>query len=203
MKTYGYLMASVLLIAALSGCASLPGKAGIAPQVAATEAKLQEANAALDAVNEQSSAFYGELASLTSEIKEFQDRPGWSEFEKILMDYPSLRDPDREAEITPDMKTRLSEWARKWKTPWEETLAAYHRFVDKCTILEAKRLAVREKTLVVQAKYLRAVLVESSAGREKEGKEIFEVVEALDRTNAELDSYRVNELGLYAAGTSQ
>ena len=181
----------------------LPGKGGIAPQVSATEAKLVEANTALDAANEQSSAFYAELASVPLEIKEFQGRPGWSEFEQILMDYPSLRDPEKDAEITSDMRSRLSEWSLKWNTPWENALGGYHHLVDKCIILEARRLAVREKLLAVQAKYLGAVLAEASAGREKEGKEIYAVVEAIDKTEAELDSYRTNDLGLYGPGTVQ
>jgi hypothetical protein len=200
-KTSGCFLASIFLILAVSGCASLPGKGGIAPQPPETEAKLEEANISLDAANVQSAAFYAELGSALREIREFQGRPGWKEFEQILLDYPSLRDPDREAEITPGMRSRLSGWSLEWKTPWESTLGGYHHLVDKCIILEAKRLAAREKLLAVQARYLAAVMMEVSAGREKKGKEIFSVVEALDGTNAELDSYRTNDLGLYETGT--
>jgi len=57
-KTFGCFLASIFLIAAVSGCAGLPGRGGIAPQPPVTEAKLMEANVALDAANEQSSAFY-------------------------------------------------------------------------------------------------------------------------------------------------
>jgi hypothetical protein len=202
-KTFGYFLASIFLIAAVSGCAGLPGRGGIAPQPPGTEAKLLEANVALDAANEQSSAFYAQLASVLQGIREFQGRPGWSEFEQILLDYPSLRDPDNGAEITPEIMSRFSGWGLKWKTSWENTLDGYQHLVDKCIILEAKRLAVREKLLAVQAKYLGAVMAEVSAGREKEGREIFAVVEALDKTNAELDSYRTNDLGLYATGTAR
>jgi hypothetical protein len=199
----GYFLASVLLLVSVSGCAGLQGKTGVVPRVPVTETVLKEANAALDVANEQSSAFYAELASVSREIKVFQGRPGWGEFEKILMDYPSLRDPDNEAEMSPEIRSKLSAWGIRWKTSWEDALGGYHHLVDKCIILEAKRLAVREKLLVIQAKYLRAVLTESTAGREKEGKEIFAVVEAIDKTNAELDSYRTNDLGLYGAGTMQ
>ncbi len=201
-KTSGYFLASIFLIAAVSGCAGLPGRGGIAPQPPGVQAKLEEANATLDAANEQSSAFYAELASVLLEIKEFQGRPGWGEFEQVLLDNPSLRDPDNEADITPGIRSRLSAWGLKWKIPWENTLDGYYHLVDKCSILEAKRLAVREKLLAVQARYLGAVLAELSAGREKEGKEIFAVVDALDKTNAELDSYRTNDLGLYGTGTA-
>jgi hypothetical protein len=196
-KRFGCLLASIFLISAVSGCAGLQGRGGLAPQPSKTEAKLTEANTALDAANERSTVFYSELASVLREIKEFQARPGWPEFEQFLLDYPALRDPDKDAEITPDMRSLFSAWGLKWKTQWEKTLHDYHGLVDKCTILEAKRLAVRERFLTVQAKYLAAVLMEVSAGHEKEGKEILSVVESLDKTNAELDSYRTNDLGLY------
>jgi hypothetical protein len=72
--------------------------------------------------------------------------------------------------------------------------------VDKFTILEAKKLAVREKLLAVQAGYLAAVIMEASAGHAKEGKEIYAVVDDLDKTGAELDSYQPDDLGLYNSG---
>jgi hypothetical protein len=159
-----------------------------------------EANKALDAVNEGSSAFYAQLSSVIAEVSEFRSRPYWNEFEQILLEYPSLRDPDNEGEITPDMESRLSEWSLKWKSAWEETLEDYLRLVDKCTILEAKKLAVREKLLAVQAGYLAAVIMEAQAGHAKEGKNIYSVVEDLDKTGAELDSYQPDDLGLYNSG---
>ena len=33
------------------------------------------------------------------EIKEFRGRPGWNEFEQILLEFPALKDPDNEVEI--------------------------------------------------------------------------------------------------------
>jgi hypothetical protein len=156
-----------------------------------------EANRALDAVNEQSSVFYAQLGSTLQEIKEFRGRPGWNEFEQILLEYPPLKDPDNETEIEADIQSRLSEWGRKWKTSWEKTLYDYHHLVDKCTILEAKKLAVKDKLLAVQARYLAVVIMESSAGREKEGKEVYSVVETMDKSKMELDSYQPDDLGLY------
>ncbi len=199
-KTFGCFTGCIVLIAAISGCAGLQGRGGVAAGPSPAEVKLMEANKALDAVNEGSSAFYAQLNSVIAEISEFRSRPYWNEFEQILLEYPSLRDPDNEAEITPDMESRLSEWSLKWKTAWEQTLEDYLRLVDKCTILEAKKLAVREKLLAVQAGYLAAVIMEASAGHEKEGKEIYSVVEDLDKTSAELDSYQPDDLGLYNSG---
>ena len=157
-RTFRCFTGCIVLIAAISGCASLQGRGGVAPGPSPAEVKLMEENKALDAVNEESSAFYAQLGSLTAEISEFRSRPYWNGFEQILLEYPSLRDPDNEEEITPDMESRLSEWSLKWKAAWEETLEDYLRLVDKCTILEAKRLAVRERLLSVQARYVAAYL---------------------------------------------
>jgi hypothetical protein len=208
-KVFFYFAGSVLLAAALAGCAGLPGAGGIAPAgggagiPSQAEVKLMEANRALDSVNEQASAFYGQLNSLIAEINELRSRPYWSEFEQILLEFPSLRDPDSQAEMTGEMQSRLSEWSRKWKTPWEKTLEDYLRLVDKCAILEARRLAAKERLLSVQARYVAVVLMESSAGHEKQGREVYAVVEALDKSGAELDSYQPDDLGLYAGGAGR
>jgi hypothetical protein len=199
-KTFGCFTGCILLIAAITGCAGQQGRGGVAVGPSGAEVKLVEANKALDAVNEQSSTFYAQLSLVIAEISEFRSRPYWNGFEQILLEYPSLRDPDNETEITPDMESRLSEWSLKWKTGWEQTLEDFLRLVDKCTILEAKKLAVREKLFAVQAKYLGAVIMEASAGHEKEGKDIYSVVEALDKTSLELDSYQPDDLGLYNSG---
>ena len=197
-KAFVYFVGFILFVAGVTGCAGLPGKSTVATGPSRAEIKLTEANKALDAVNEQSSDFYAQLGSLTEEIAEFRHRPSWSGFEQILLEYPSLKDPDNETEITPEMESRLGDWSRKWKTSWEQTLEEYLRLVDKCTILDAKKLAVKERLLAVQARYLAVVIMEASAGREKQGREIYSVVEALDKTGAELDSYKPDDLGLYA-----
>jgi len=199
-KTFGCFTGCILLIASITGCAGLQGRGGVAAGPSQAEVKLMEANKALDALNEQSSAFYAQLSSLSAEINEFRSRPYWNGFEQILLEYPSLRDPDNEAEISPDMEARLSEWGLKWKTAWEETLDDYLRLVDKCTIMEAKKLAAREKFFAVQAKYLAVVIMQASAGHKKEAKETYSVVEALDKPTAELDSYQPDDLGLYSSG---
>jgi len=199
-KTFGCFTGCILLIASITGCAGLQGGGRVAAGPSRAEVKLMEANKALDAVNEESSAFYAQLSSVIAEINEFCSRPYWNEFEQILLEYPSLRDPDNEVEITPEMESRLSQWTLKWKTAWEKTLEDYLRLVDKCTILEAKKLAVSERLFAVQAKYLAVVIMEASAGHEKEGKDIYSVVEALDKTSAELDSHRPDDLGLYGSG---
>jgi hypothetical protein len=197
------LPACVLLIWALSGCAGLPGNGNSNAALRSTEAeaKVVEANRELDSVNEQSAVFYAQLASVLQEIKELRRQPGWNEFEHILSEYPSLKDPDNEMEVSGEIKSRLSEWSGKWGTPWEQILEGYRRLVDKCIILEAKKLAVRERLLAVQARYISAAMLEISAGREKEGTEVYSIVEMLDKPNMELNSYQPDDFGLYGAGT--
>jgi len=188
---------SIVLMAAVSGCAGLPGGKTVAPGPSLTEVKLMEANRALDEANEEASAFYAQLNEVIGQIDELRSRPYWNELEQILLEYPSLKDPDDETGLTADMRSRLSDWGLRWKIGWEQTLEEYLSLVDKCAILEAKRLAAREKLLAVQAGYLAIVVMEASAGHEKEGKEIYSVVEALDKSGAELDSYQPDDLGLY------
>ncbi len=202
-KTLVNLTGSILLIVAVSGCAGLPGKVSVAPGPSPAEVKLMEENKALDSVNEQSSDFYAQLNALIEDIAELRGRPYWSDFEQVLLEYPSLRDPDNEAQTTPEMKSRFLELSEKWKIPWAQMLDDYTALVDKCTILDARKLAVREKLLSVQAGYIAVVIMEASAGHEKQGKEVYSVVEALDKSGAELDSYLPDDLGLYPAGAGR
>ncbi|MGO9312258.1 MAG: hypothetical protein ACLQBD_25435 [Syntrophobacteraceae bacterium] len=201
-KTFGHITLCIVLIAALSGCAGLQGGGGVPPSPPEAEAKLMEANRALYDVKEQLSVFYTQQASALQEIKEFRGRPGWNEFEQILLEYPSLKDPDNEVEIE-GVEARLSEWSLKWKTSWKKTLENYYNLVDECSILEAKKAAVRQKLLAVQAKYLTAVVMEASAGRAKQGKEIYSVAESLDKSNEELNSCQPDDMGLYVTGPSR
>ncbi len=195
-KTFGHLSVCIFLIGSLAGCAGLAGK-GVTHRVPEAEAKLLEANMALDAVNAQSSEYYAQLGPLLQQIKNFRAQPGWSQFEQILLEFPVLRDPDNEVEITPELESRFSEWSRRWKTSWEDTMEGYRYLVDKCIIMEAKRLAARERLLAEQARYIFVAASEWKAGRYKEGNEIYSVVDMLDKSAAELNSYQVDELGLY------
>ena len=191
LKIQCLIVAAALAASLLAGCASVPkGK----PEV---EAKLTEAAEALDYVNRQSSVFYDQLGSVIEEIRQFCSRPGWLEFEQILLEYPTLRDPDVEIELTPEIEGRFSAWGGRWNATGEQTLVGYHNLLDKCIILEAKRLALRERLLAAQAKYITATLLEDSMGSKKQAKEIYSMVDLLDKTGAELNSYQMDDLGLY------
>jgi len=196
--TFRQLTAVVLLSLFLTGCGTIPrSQLNVEQKISRANTELSEANRELDSVNDQSAEFYGQLGPVLREIKQLAARPGWGEFVQILLEYQTLRDPDSELELTPEMESRFTDWSRKWKVSWEATYTDYRDLVDKCIILEARKLAARERLLVVQAKYVAAVMLEISAGREKEGKEIYSVVEVLDKTSTELNSYQPDDLGLY------
>lgn len=193
----------ILVVPAIiaAGCASLTGPGKMSQQnreqLQLAEAKLAEANAELDGVNAMSSEFYAQLGTVMDQVKSFCDRPGWLELEQVLIEFPALREQDTGIEITPEMEQRLVEWGRRWNADWEETLIGYHELVDKCTIVEARKLALRERLLSIQGKFIAAALLELYAGREAQGNEIYAVAEVLDKTGAELLSYPLDDLGLY------
>lgn len=190
-------MLSLLLLVVTAGCASFPGGRPQSETKREVETVLFEANRELDAVNQKSADFYSALNPLLQQIKQFCGSPGWQEFEQILLENPPLRDPDNEIDVPPDLEARFVAWGNKWNVSWEEEFMAYHDLVDKCIILEAKKLAVRERLLVAQSKFVAATSIEAYAGHEKQGREIFAIVELLDKTAAELNSYQTNDLGLY------
>ena len=85
-KTFGCVTGCILLIASITGCAGLQGRGRVTAGPSQAEVKLVEANKALDAVNEQSSAFYAQLSSVTAEVSELRSRPYWNRFEQILLE---------------------------------------------------------------------------------------------------------------------
>ena len=167
-KTFGYITSCIVLIAALSGCAGLTGRGGVPPSPPEAEAKLMEANRALHDVKEQLSVFHSQLDSALEEIKEFRGRPGWNEFEQILLEFPSLKDPDNEVEIE-GVESRLSRVGPEVEDLLEEDPGRLLLPCGQVHHAGGKKTAVREKLLAVQSRYLTAVVMESSAGRAKRG----------------------------------
>lgn len=191
------LIPGLILVMFTAGCASFPGSRVKTEMLPETETLMVGANSDLDTVNQKSADFYSALNPVLQEIKEFCSSPGWGEFEQILLENPSLRDSDNQIDITPEIEARFAAWGRKWRVSWEQEFTAYHDLVDKCIILEAKKLAVRERLLVAQAKFVAATTIEGKAQHAKQSEEIYSLVQLLDKTAAELDSYQVDDLGLY------
>ena len=187
-KTARYFFASIFLIAAVSGSPACPAKAALLRPLPGLKPNSRKQTLLSTPQRSSSAPFMPSRLLCSGKLRTCRAGPVGMSSERILSVDPSLRDPDNEAEITPGIRSRLSEWRLKWKTPWEKTLQDYHGLVDRCTILKvAKRLAVRQNLLPSKLQvYVGAVMMDVSAGREKEGKEIFSVVEALDKSNADL-----------------
>ncbi len=198
-NSFVHLAGTFLLIASLTGCAGLQPHPAVAPPTPGASAQLLEADKALAAARGQVAAFYADLDSVAARSKLLRGRPCWSGFERILLEYPTLTDPGAETDIPPVITLRLSRWSRESHTPWEPVMRDYSQLVERCAILEMKRVAARQKLISVQAAYMAVVMMDAASGRQKEAKKVFSMVNSLDKPGAELDSIRLNRLGLYGA----
>ncbi len=191
------LIVTVVLIAvSFCGCATTPVKDPDA------EAKVADANSALDSLNAQTAQFYEDLRAVTEAISTLQNNPGWDDMERIITDTPSLKSLEGDLDEEARSNQQLAEWSKKWKAPWQPLVSAYLKLADKCIVLEARRLALRERVFVVEAKFIAATLVTSSSNY-KEAKSLFAVVDILGRSEGELDSFSMNDIGLYKVGIRQ
>lgn len=198
-KSFVRLAGAFLLIASITGCAGLQPHPAVAPPTPAARAQLLKADKALAAARRQVAAFYADLDSMAAKSKLLRGRPYWSGFERILLEYPTLTDPGKETEIPPAIRLRLSQWSRESHTPWEPVMRDYSQLVERCAILEMKRVAARQKLISVQAAYMAVVMMDAASGRQEEAKKVFSIVNSLDKPGAELNSIRLNRLGLYDA----
>jgi hypothetical protein len=196
-KSFTPLIAPVLLLASIAGCASLQtGPASVGPQPG-PEAKLAIADKALQGVKLQIAQFYSELSSVRKKIDELRRTPYWGGFEAMLVKYPCLSDPGRQSEMPPEIKARLSQWSRESGMPWKGVMRRYSRLADHCAILDVKRVAAREMLTSVQARYMAVVMMEAEAGRAKKARQIFSLVNSLDEPGIELDAIKLDRIGLY------
>jgi hypothetical protein len=184
------LIMSLVILAGLAGCATAPVKS---PEV---QAQIADANNALDTLNVQTAQFYDGLQKVLKEIKDLQGQPGWTDLEQIIAGTPSLKSLEDDFEKEPDTMSLLEAWSQKWNDCWRPLFYEYARLADQCTILEARRLALRERLFVVQAKFIGATLKTESSSY-KEAVSLFSVVDILGRSETELNSFTTNEIGLY------
>ncbi len=187
------IVVTVLIAICLCSCATVPVKD---PEA---EAKVVDANGALDSLNVQIAQFYDDLRTVTQEIAALQNRPGWPDLEKIIADTPSIKSLEGDLEEESRNNPQLAEWSRQWNEPWQPPVSTYMKLADKCIILEARRLALRERLFVVEAKFIEATLTMSSSNF-KEAKSLYSVVDILGRSESELDSFSTNAIGLYKTG---
>jgi hypothetical protein len=185
------LMAGVLILASLAACATLPK-----PNPRA-EARLQEANTALDSLSADSTAFYEKLEVLRQDIKELYEHPGWSEMEAVIASATSRTEIEDDFFADQDLQNALDAWTAKWGDSGEDLFLHYRSLADRCSISEARRIGLIGRLSSLQALYLEAVFVELSANRYAQAETIFGTVQALSKAEDELNSYALNAIGLY------
>jgi hypothetical protein len=183
----------ILLLVTLMGCATMP-KAN--PRV---EAKLEEANAALDRLSADLPLFYSNLEALLQDLKTLYDYPGWSDLEAILAS--TFPEPENEERVPGNlgMKQALHDWMARWGESGEDLYSRYLSLVDRCTISEARRIGLAGRLSSLQATYLEVTFMELAANRHAQAKAVFATVEALSKAEDELNSYSLNALDLYDA----
>lgn len=186
------------MIVASAGCAGLQGGPAVVAPPSGAQAKLTEAQKKHAALRRRLAAFYTELASVGAKIDGLYGRPHWSEFERILVEYPTLRDPDKEPVITPAIRARLAQWSRRAGVPWQTMMRDYTRLVNSCALLEMKRVAARQRVISVQAAYMAVVMMDAGKGDKEDASQIYAIVTSLDKLAARLEAIHVNRLGLYS-----
>ncbi|MDR3569181.1 MAG: hypothetical protein P4L43_14220 [Syntrophobacteraceae bacterium] len=198
-KSSIHFIAAMVLIASISGCASLNPRPAGAPSPPEARLKPAQAQRALEKTKGQVAAFYTDLGRVRERISSLQSRPYWGGFERILLQYPALTDPGRASEVTPPMRARLSQWSRESKIGWESVMRDYLALANRCAILDMRRVAARQMLISVQAEYMAVVMMEASAGRNRQAEKIFSLVNSLDKPGACLDAIGLDRLGLYGA----
>lgn len=178
----------------LSACAGARVAQPPDPRAAALA---EEAGAFLDTVAENTQRLYADLGALRGELLELTSRPEWPEMEAIILETPSARllegDYMEDMESSPAVKA----WTRKWKQPWKPIFRDYISLADRCSIVEARRAALKSRITEVQVKYLLAAQAEQAAGRADQAESLIQMVDLLSQSINELDAFTPNELGLY------
>ena len=178
---------------ALSGCATGPARNAPVQNTVAVQNLVAIANLGLDDFEVRAQLFYADIHPLVSDIKSLYSQPGWPEMEEIVLTNSVLREPEEKVPELPEMAA----WSRNWNRPWEELYSEYLGLVDRCSIMEAKRMALKEVLLVLESKYVQAAGMELNSGTYRSAKAIYGVVEALEKREVDLDSYAIGPIGLY------
>jgi len=185
------LIGGVLILASLAACATMPRPN---PRV---EAKLQEANTALDSLSPGITVFYDNLVVLLEDIRALYEYPGWGDLETIIASTASSDQDESASSIAGDLKVALDDWTTKWGHSGERLFSRYLSLVDRCSASEARRIGLIGRLASVQATYLETTLMELSANRYSQATSIYGTVEALSKSEDELNSFTLNAIGLY------
>lgn len=188
---WGLLALACMLLA--PGCATTGMK--MSPQ---TEAVLAAGDRALDTFNQKYARFSADMDALLPKISTLRQQPEWPLVEEVarkaLAEEPpvELNQPDILAmrSVDPAVIPLI-----------EPVFEDYLALVDRCLVLEARRVALTEELLSVESSYIAATVGELSKGRYKTGKTIYSVVEALSRIETDLSSRQLDAVGLYGSDT--
>jgi hypothetical protein len=191
------LIGCCIIFISLGACATLPKTNPRA------EAKLLEANAALDALSADISVFYEYLATLLEDIQTLSEHPGWSDMEVLIGTGEATPVGEGETSLERERKNGFSEWTARWGDSGEELFAQYQFLADRCSISEARRIGLIGRLVSMQAWYLEITFLELSANRQAQAEAAYSTVEALSKTQDELDSYTLDAIGLYEGASHQ
>jgi hypothetical protein len=185
------LIGGILIMASLAACATMPR-----PNPRA-EAKLQEADTALDSLSAEITVFYEKLEMLLEDIRKLYGYPGWGDMEIIIESTASNDQDGGQSSIAEDLKVALEDWTTKWEDSGERLFSRYLSLVDRCSASEARRIGLIGRLASIQATYLEITLMELSINRYAQATGIYSTVEALSKSEDELNSYILNAIGLY------
>ena len=119
----------------------------------------------------------------------------------------ALSAPEAQAEadfsVDQDLETALDEWTTRWGISGEALFSRYLALADRCSISEARRIGLIGRLASLQALYLEVTFRELSANRNAQAEAAFGTVEALSKSEDELNSYTLNAIGLYDAQASR
>ena len=185
------LIGGVLILTSLMACATIP------KQNPRAEARLQEANAVLETLSADSTTFYDNLAALLQNIRALYDHPGWSDMVSIIAIASDVEEWEDDASFDQGLQNALDDWTAKWGESGEDLFLHYRALVDRCSISEARRIGLIGRIASLQTIYLEVTFMELSANRYPQAEISYGTVEALSKTENELNSYALNTLGLY------
>lgn len=176
---------------ALSSCATVPAKN---PQA---EIMVVEANAGLDALQNDFKEVYTDLGEVLEKIALMMAKPGWQEMEQIIR--ASTSGESRRNGSVPgfDTETALNRWGEKWNDRGEEVYAHYLSLVEQCAFLEVRRIALRMRLRAVEIKMVHALAMEATAKRVQQQRTIENNLNDLEVLEKEINAYELNDLGLY------
>lgn len=191
------LMSALLVLFSLEACATLPKTNPNA------EAKLAEANAALEALSADINSYYEYLVALLQDITTLTAQPGWDDMEALIAAGEATPVGEEETRLEQERKNGFSEWCAKWGGSGEELFAQYQFLADRCSISEARRIGLIGRLVSMQAWYLEITFLELSANRQAQAEAAYSTVETLSKTQDELDSYTLDGIGLYEVATNR